>query len=217
MTTLILIRHGQSVGNLLKVFCGQKDYDLSERGEVQAELTAAYLKEHYSIDKIYSSDLTRAYRTAEPTARLYDLPIEKDPCLRELSAGCFEGMSEDRVLNEDRELFERWRRGEEICPEGGETHSRFQKRVDAFFDRILATDSGKAVAIFSHWCVVGRALHRFLENHPNKDLLAPPLRIPNGSVSVLRVDERTGEADPLLMGHGEHLGIFKSAFNGNTV
>ena len=59
MTTLILVRHGQSVANLERIFAGHTDIPLTELGLLQAERTAAYLEE-YPIDCIYSSDLLRA-------------------------------------------------------------------------------------------------------------------------------------------------------------
>lgn len=36
MTKLILVRHCQSMGNMLKIFTGQTDIDLTELGKKQA-------------------------------------------------------------------------------------------------------------------------------------------------------------------------------------
>ena len=63
MTTLILVRHGQSESNLKHIFCGQTDVKLTEKGHAQAKKTAEYIIKNYKIDKIYSSDLQRAYDT----------------------------------------------------------------------------------------------------------------------------------------------------------
>ena len=57
-TTLIMIRHGQSITNLTKVFTGQLDTELTELGKLQADLAAKALR-NVHIDKMYSSDLRR--------------------------------------------------------------------------------------------------------------------------------------------------------------
>ena len=67
MTTLIFVRHGESLANLQNLFAGHYDIPLTELGHTQAERTAQYL-DRYHIDHIYASDLQRAYQTAEHTA-----------------------------------------------------------------------------------------------------------------------------------------------------
>ena len=217
MITLILVRHGQSIGNLLDLYCGQTDYDLSEKGELHAKLTAAYLKEHYSIDKIYASDLTRAYRTAEETARLFDLPIQKVPAMRELSAGCWEGQNAGDIIVNNFELYNQWRSGGDVCPEGAETHKQLRQRVHAFLDQVLEQDDGKTVAIFSHWCPIHRAVHRLWDQSPDTTGRLTDVMLPNGSVTVLLVDPKTHRLEIKLLGYQEHLGEHKTVFNDKTV
>ena len=67
-TTLLFIRHGQSMANVSGVFAGQLDVSLSELGRKQAEELKEYLLSKYKIDAIYSSDLSRAYEIALPIA-----------------------------------------------------------------------------------------------------------------------------------------------------
>ena len=74
MTTLIVVRHGQSVSNLQKRFTGQHETDLTELGHLQAENTARFLDDCH-IDKIYASDLSRAMETARHTAERKGLLI----------------------------------------------------------------------------------------------------------------------------------------------
>ena len=91
-TTIYLVRHGQSEANLKDLFLGQKNLDLTPLGHAQAEKTAEYLK-NLHIDKIYSSDLTRAYQTAEHTAKVKGVDIEKNIGIREIDAGKWELVS----------------------------------------------------------------------------------------------------------------------------
>ena len=62
-TKIILIRHGQSLGNAQKIYLGHTDLDLSDVGREQAHAAAEYFKDE-EISAIYSSDLLRAYNTA---------------------------------------------------------------------------------------------------------------------------------------------------------
>lgn len=73
-TILLLVRHGESLGNARREFLGHTNKDLSELGYKQAEKTAEYLSK-VKIDAVYSSDLIRAHNTALPHAKLRNLPV----------------------------------------------------------------------------------------------------------------------------------------------
>src|SRR5437868_12364336 len=93
-TRLYLIRHGQSAGNAEGRFGGHGPTPLSRLGEEQANKTAKVLaKEH--ISAIYSSDLHRAVQTAEPLAKLLNVPINTSPAFRERHVGVLEGLTFD--------------------------------------------------------------------------------------------------------------------------
>ena len=97
MTTFIIVRHAQSVANLQKVFAGHYDIDLSELGYMQAEKAAAYIQEHYPVDKVYASDLKRTCQTAQPIAKLCNAELVTTPALREIFAGEWEGVSFEQL------------------------------------------------------------------------------------------------------------------------
>ena len=120
MTTLLVIRHGQSVANLEDKFAGFSDFDLTDLGRKQAELAAAYIKEHYKVDAVYASDLLRAYNTALPTARAFGLEINKSEALREVYAGRWEGVKYADINKAEGEIFSKWFRDyvNAYCPEG---------------------------------------------------------------------------------------------------
>lgn len=61
---IILLRHGESIDDILNCYGGAADYDLSEDGKKTAKEVAELLKSK-QIDAIYSSPLKRAYQTAE--------------------------------------------------------------------------------------------------------------------------------------------------------
>ena len=66
MNKLILLRHGQSQWNLENRFTGWKNVPLTEKGEAEAKKAGELIKKHnISIDRVFSSVLERANRTAE--------------------------------------------------------------------------------------------------------------------------------------------------------
>ena len=82
--SLLFVRHGQSMGNFSRSFLGHTDLDLSELGFNQAQVVGDFLSQ-FKIDKIFSSDLKRAYQTALPFANMKNLSIIKSEALREIS------------------------------------------------------------------------------------------------------------------------------------
>ena len=90
MTTFYIVRHGQSELNTQHRLQGHIDSPLTEKGVKDAALVAKKLKK-MQFDKIYSSDLGRAFRTAYLIAK--DLgfsdEIETNSGLREINYGDF--------------------------------------------------------------------------------------------------------------------------------
>jgi len=88
--TFYITRHGETVWNRDQIIQGHKDSPLTENGVSQAKSTAQKLQS-VSFDRIFSSDLMRAYRTAEIIAADHDLAIKTNKLLRETSFSHFEG------------------------------------------------------------------------------------------------------------------------------
>lgn len=149
-TKLYLIRHGQSRGNLKSLFLGHTDMDLTELGYRQAEMAAEYLKD-IPVDRIYSSDLQRAYHTGCATARLKGMEITKTARMREIFAGDWEKVSFDDLVEHDGEAYGVWCRdiGNARCT-NGESVMELQSRIVAELQRIAEENPGKTVMIFTH-------------------------------------------------------------------
>ena len=150
MTTLYLIRHGQSESNLAGIFTGQSDTKLTDLGLRQAEHTAEYLS-RFPITKIYSSPLIRARQTAEVFAGRVGLPILESDAFKELNAGLWEGhLYRDLpvLFPETRRL---WKERLGLArPDGGESIVELADRVYREIDRILEENRGEHIAIFTH-------------------------------------------------------------------
>ena len=80
-TEIVLVRHGETPLNASRVF-QHPDTPLSERGLAQAAAAAERLAS-MGIDVIVSSDMMRAYQTADALARRLGLPIVTNELLGE--------------------------------------------------------------------------------------------------------------------------------------
>ncbi|MBD5129399.1 MAG: histidine phosphatase family protein [Ruminococcaceae bacterium] len=96
---LLIIRHGESEADLLDVHEGRADFELTERGHVQAAAMGKYVSEHYQISKIYHSTLKRAAQTARHLAEAANAPLFPEEKLMEFNNGLIAGL-ERSVVNE---------------------------------------------------------------------------------------------------------------------
>ena len=149
-TEIIIIRHGESLGNSKRIMLGLTDLDMSERGYLQAEACAEFLLNE-RIDAVYSSDLKRAYNTAVPTARAFGLEVQGRKALREIYAGIWEAIPFSDVINNYAADFALWRDDfpSAYCPEG-ETVAELSKRVCDEVKRICEAHDGETVVIATH-------------------------------------------------------------------
>ena len=155
-TKLILVRHGESLGNANRKMLGHTDLDLSPLGYLQAEATAKCLKDE-KIDIIYSSDLIRAYNTAIPHAKMRNLEIISSKNLREIHIGDWENLKLEEILEKwGREVYYTdWKKNFGIFqfPNGEsvkEAGERFHKEII----RISSENMGKTVLIAAHAAVI---------------------------------------------------------------
>lgn len=150
VTTIIVVRHGESVSNVRGTFTGQMDAPLTDLGHEQARRTAEYLKDRH-IDAIYSSDLIRAMQTAQPTAEMRGLSIHPDERLREICGGDWEGRNGDEIAKLYPESYALWKESVFLStPDGGESFLQVADRMTDFLQEILKKHHGECVAIFSH-------------------------------------------------------------------
>ena len=184
-TTLLFVRHGQSIANENGIFAGHLDVPLSELGQKQAVELKDYLLSRYKIDAIYSSDLSRAYTTVLPTAEAIKIPIQKDTALREIDGGKWEGMLQKEIAVEYPQDYAVWHNntGLSRCT-GGESMQEVQSRGIAAVERIANKHLGQTVLIATHAGFL-RAMQCYWQKLPlskMKDITW----VPNASVTEVR-------------------------------
>jgi len=121
MTTLVLLRHGESTWNQENRFTGWTDVDLSERGLAEATEAGRLLKEGgYTFDLAYTSLLKRAIRTlwiAQDALDLLWIPVEKSWRLNERHYGALQGLNKAETAAKHGEAqIKIWRRSYDIPP-----------------------------------------------------------------------------------------------------
>ena len=121
MSTLILLRHGQSQWNLENRFTGWVDVDLTPEGEAQAARGGELIKEAgVKIDRAYTSVLTRAIRTgsiALAKAGQAFVPLIKDWRLNERHYGALTGLDKaETAAKHGEDQVKIWRRAYDIPP-----------------------------------------------------------------------------------------------------
>jgi 2,3-bisphosphoglycerate-dependent phosphoglycerate mutase len=121
MYKLVLVRHGESVWNRENRFTGWKDVDLTEKGRSEAIAAGKRLQEEgFYFDKIYTSVLTRAVKTAWLMMSELDscwLPVINAWQLNERHYGNLQGLNKSETAakyGEDQVLI--WRRSYSTPP-----------------------------------------------------------------------------------------------------
>jgi probable phosphoglycerate mutase len=134
MTTLLLVRHGETDWNAAGRLQGHTDRPLNESGRRQARELADRLAGD-GIAAVYASDLSRARETAEIIGARLGLEVVVDPDLREKDWGSWEGLTADeRAIVE----FE------------GESTEAHRERVLRAVHRIVEAHPGERVAVVTH-------------------------------------------------------------------
>ena len=162
--TIYIVRHGQTEWNLLGKTQGHGNSDLTPKGIEQAELLEDSMTK-YPIDYIYSSDLGRAYQTAEIIGNKLNIEVEKTEALREMNFGTWEGRIIKDIIEEDPELYKMWRNEPHLAkiPQG-ETLSQIKERTDAFIKEINEKYDGKHIVLVTHSLCARIMLLSFLDS-----------------------------------------------------
>lgn len=160
MTTLYLVRHGQTRSNARRTLCGRLDVPLSGAGARQARAIAARLGNGVGADALLSSPLQRAMNTAWPIGDRLGLEPIPVTGLAEMSFGALEGFPIERIPHEHPELARRLADLDdaEFTWPGGESRRSFHVRVHATFDAILTYYAAHAVVVVAHSGVIGSFL-----------------------------------------------------------
>ena len=168
VSTLIIIRHGQSTWNLENRFTGEVDVDLTPEGEQEAKRAGDMLK-GYHIDEAHTSVLKRAIRTLEIVLQEIQnpaIPVFKTAALNERNYGSLQGLNKaETEAKYGKTQVELWRRSYDVVPPGGESLKDTRNRVIPYFKERIEPKlkTGTNILVVAHGNSL-RALMMYLEN-----------------------------------------------------
>jgi broad specificity phosphatase PhoE len=160
-TRLLLVRHGESVGNLQDVWAGWSETPLSAVGRRQAADTAARLaQEGLGAVALFSSPLSRAWQTADVIGRALGHEPIVDESLKEMHFGDLECMQGRRFAEDHPTVYARWRdkTDEDFGWPGGETRRQFRRRVSEAIARLAGACNQQTALVVTHSGVIRMAL-----------------------------------------------------------
>lgn len=140
------VRHGETDYNLNGRWQGTLDIPLNETGRKQAQLAAEALAA-FPIGLVYSSDLSRAYETAQVIAEAHSREIVKDVRLREISLGSFQGLTRQEIASTYPLEYTYWQNSDKYVVPNGESRLQLQARVMSFWGELLACDCEQVVVV----------------------------------------------------------------------
>ena len=146
---LIVVRHGESIGNKKKISLGQmrgRFSGLSKNGVKQIKDIAKKLKNE-RIDIIFSSPLERARRTAEEIAKFHSADIIVDNLLMERNFGCYEGKPKALFLEHMKKSKKPFHL---FSPKGVESMKDISLRAKMFLDKIKENYPNENILVVSH-------------------------------------------------------------------
>lgn len=154
MTTVYLIRHGESEGNERRVYTGWTDLPLTVKGEAQARQLAAN-KPHPQPYHLVTSDLCRASETARILSESWQAPLTTDRGFREIRFGAFENRTWQDITEKYPALAEQWMTDwyEGSAPEG-ESLADLYRRVMPLYQDYLALWRGTSWGLVAHGAVI---------------------------------------------------------------
>jgi broad specificity phosphatase PhoE len=149
MTELILVRHGETVWNVEKIYRGRADVNLDEVGIKQAELLGKYLG-NWELEAIYSSSLKRALDTANIIARYHKIGVYIADGLIDFDYGEWQSLPEQEVRKLYPALLDKWHNNpQEVRMPGGESLADVRERAAGVVDDVLSKYEG-SVVLASH-------------------------------------------------------------------
>lgn len=193
MTKIYIVRHCEALGNIMRIFQGTTDLDISELGAKQLrELSRRF--EDIPLDRVYTSPLIRTRKTAEAIVGKKTLEYEVNNNLIEVHGGVVEGRPFAEAFNEISGLADVWNNHpEDFAPEQGEPMRHAYERIWQAVLQIAKENNGKTVACATHGGVT-RCLNCRLLYGDIKKLVDTPWS-ENTAVTLIEFDD---ELNPTL-------------------
>ena len=142
---LVLVRHGETVGNSSVRFHGSTDVALSDEGRAQM-LAAQKRLMQQSFDLVVASTLRRAWEAASILSG--GAPVRLEPDFREIHFGRWEGLTKEEIESQDPVLYADWQgKVEGFEFPGGEPRGEFRERTLRGLERLKQSGAASIVVV----------------------------------------------------------------------
>ena len=187
-TEFIVVRHGETDENLTGTLQGQFDTKLNELGLRQAECVAERLR-YEKIDRIFSSDLSRAMVTANAIAKYHvGVPVVSLRVLREWDLGVLQGGKWSDLKRDYPDVAAAVNAGDDrVKIPGGESRADLQQRTADCLDELADRYEGQRLLLVSHGGTI-KAMFRHVVGPTLSEYRRSPLYGNTGVSSFRRVD-----------------------------
>jgi len=198
--TVILLRHGESVGNAEGLHQGQTDFPLNETGILQARaLARRWKRERRKFDLLISSPLKRSRDTADIIAQALEIPIEVDPLWMERDNGLLSGLRpEDGEQVAPRPAF---MNPYQAFGETGESQWELFIRASQAVGNLLRHPPGSYLVV-SHGGILNMVLYAILGIPLQANFTGPRFRF--GNTAFASLTYRSNEHKWIISGINDH-------------
>jgi probable phosphoglycerate mutase len=161
VSRIILVRHGETVWHKENRYAGLSDVALTDRGRAQANQLAAWAA-NAGITAVWSSSLSRAHKTAAPSAKALGLQLHTDERLIELDFGQGEGLTSAEMSVQFPEAFAAFRADpvKNFLPDGEDPARAAERTVSALIE--ISRSPSKRSLVVAHSTLLRLALCQLL-------------------------------------------------------
>jgi len=186
ITSIYLVRHGQTNSNITGFYMGWSNEDLDEIGYSQARRLSSRLT-RLPVDSVYTSPLRRAYTTAAILAEPHKLESQVVNDLIEIQLGDWQGLHLNEIKQRWPELWQQSRTDPtDLTLPNGESFRQVTERVVQAFEMLVEANRGKQAIIVTHDGII-----RILTAHTLgvSNSIYRRLDVNNASLSVIQVTD----------------------------
>lgn len=178
MTTLFLLRHGETYANQQGYLQGTMDNSLTAltfRGRQKVEQCCPALKK-LPIDLVITSPLKRAFQTSQIICDHNKIPLRVDPRLAEMSYGKWNGLKVQFLKDEFPQFYD-WQ-ARDFRPNasqinGGEKASHVHSRIAGFLRDFQTDELDRVVLVVTHGWIIKQMVLQCLTTDLNRPLVNP--------------------------------------------
>lgn len=192
MTTVLIVRHGETDHNKHAIMQGHLDVALNEKGREQARKLSEWMAPRFQIDHIYSSPLARARTTADFVAAGQSCSLTTEDDLQEINIGLWQGLTSEQAQGQNPDIYNQLK----LDPlntrrPGGESYWDLSQRTTKCLLKLVAQHPQGVICLVTHGGCVRTLLAHALSVPPIAFSFVSGLVVDNTGLSILEYQQAT--------------------------